>query len=141
MPTSILLLSNAKFVKEDIVKEATVGSPLNETPNGTVDEVKEVPAGATGEPAYNKSKSFFDNISSEARERNENGGQKPSGREWRGEEQKKNMETFGQGSVDGGGYRYRGRNRGSRGGFRGRGYGRGGRGGYRRNDGEAAASN
>ena len=49
-------------------------------------------------------------------------GRRPGGREWRGEEQKKNFETFGQGSVDNG-YRggYRGRGRG-RGGMRGRGH-------------------
>ncbi|EMT73247.1 hypothetical protein FOC4_g10004613 [Fusarium odoratissimum] len=79
--------------------------------------------------AYNKSRSFFDNISSESRERTENGGQKPGGREWRGEEQRKNMETFGQGSVDGAYRNYRGRGRGR--GRGGRGYGRGGRGGNR----------
>lgn len=118
--------SNAKFNKEEIAKEATGGSPENysdvaaETPNSDASE---------GNPAvaYNKSRSFFDNISSEARDRAENGGQKPGGREWRGEEQRKNMETFGQGSVDGG-YRsnYRGRGRGRS--TRSRGYGRGGRG-------------
>ncbi len=121
--------SNAKFNKEDIVKEAIAGaSPLPDTPNGSVSDTPEVPSG-NPPVAYNKSRSFFDNISSEAKERAENGGQKPGGREWRGEEQRKNMETFGQGSVDGGyrGYRGRGRGRG------GRGFGRG-RGGYRRNN-------
>ena len=117
--------ANAKFNKQEIVKEAIAGgSPMNEVPEGITPEVPE-PTAASGDVpvAYNKSRSFFDNISSEARERSENGGQKPGGREWRGEEQRKNMETFGQGSVDGGYRNYRGR---------GRGRGRGGRGGFNR---------
>lgn len=119
--------SNAKFNKQDVVKEAIAGSPLTEAPHGE-SPVAELVPDATGAipPAYNKSKSFFDNISSEAKDRLENNGQKPGGREWRGEEQRKNMETFGQGSVDGSfrGYRGRGRGRGGRG----RGYRGGGRG-------------
>ena len=123
--------SNAKFNKQDLVKEAIAGSPLGEhPPPGSPDEA-EAPL-----PGYNKSTSFFDNISSESKDRQEGGGGRPGGREWRGEEQKKNVETFGQGSVDNG-YRggYRGRGRG-RGGFRGRGFGGNGqpgrgRGGYR----------
>ncbi|KAI1343827.1 Scd6-like Sm domain-containing protein [Xylariaceae sp. FL0016] len=117
--------SNAKFNKHDLVKEAIAGSPVSEAPNGVVPEPLE--AEESVPVAYSKTKSFFDNISSEARERAENGGQKPGGREWRGEEQRKNMETFGQGSVDGGfrgGYRGRGRGRGMRG-RSGRGRGRG----------------
>ncbi|KAH8677891.1 Scd6-like Sm domain-containing protein [Xylariales sp. PMI_506] len=116
--------SNAKFNKQDLVKEAIAGSPLGETPNGQTPEDPE-PIEPAQPLAYNKTKSFFDNISSESRERAESGGQKPGGREWRGEEQRKNMETFGQGSVDGA-YRpgYRGRGRG-------RGRGGRGRGGYR----------
>ncbi|KAK0634970.1 Scd6-like Sm domain-containing protein [Bombardia bombarda] len=117
--------SNAKFNKQNVVKEAIAGSPLTETYIGEValtpETVPEAPESVP--PAYNKSRSFFDNISSEAKDRLENHGQKPGGREWRGEEQRKNMETFGQGSVDGGyrGYRGgRGRGRGGRGrGFRG----------------------
>ncbi|KAI0395016.1 Scd6-like Sm domain-containing protein [Xylariaceae sp. FL0594] len=109
--------ANAKFNKQEIVKEAAVGSPVVEAANGTSSEATEVEDGA-----YNKTKSFFDNISSEAKDRAENSGHKPGGREWRGEEQRKNMETFGQGSVDGG-YRggYRGRRGRGRGGMRGRG--------------------
>lgn len=122
--------SNAKFNKEDIVKEAiATGSPLGEAAaNGdeaAPEAVLETNPGSGAPPAYNKSRSFFDNISSEAKDRAESGGHRPGGREWRGEEQRKNMETFGQGSVDGGyrgGYRGRGRGRGGRG----RGYGRGG---------------
>lgn len=124
--------ANAKFNKQDVVKEAIAGSPLNEVPNGEAakpEVATDIPTSV--EPAYNKSKSFFDNISSEMKDR-ENAGQKPGGREWRGEEQRKNIETFGQGSVDGGyrGYRGgRGRGRGGRGrGYRG---GRGGNGGFR----------
>ncbi|KJK82171.1 hypothetical protein H634G_02364 [Metarhizium anisopliae BRIP 53293] len=123
--------SNAKFNKEDIVKEAIASGDVIESPSETVIKEPETHPGNT-DPAgpYNKSRSFFDNISSESRERAENGGQKPGGREWRGEEQRKNMETFGQGSVDGGYRNYRGRGRGRGGRGRG-GYGRGGRGGNR----------
>ncbi|KAI1294412.1 Scd6-like Sm domain-containing protein [Xylaria venustula] len=118
--------ANAKFNKQELAKQATSDSPVGEVPNGDTPETPEHEDGA-----YNKTRSFFDNISSEAKDRAENGGQKPGGREWRGEEQRKNMETFGQGSVDGG-YRgpYRGRGRGrGRGNMRGRGGSRG-RGGF-----------
>jgi protein LSM14 len=124
--------ANAKFNKQDVVKEAVAGSPLTEVPTteGSIPETATDAPGAV-EPAYNKSRSFFDNISSEMKDR-ENATQKLGGAQWRGEETRKNIETFGQGSVDGGyrGYRGgRGRGRGGRGrGFRG---GRGGNGGYR----------
>ncbi|KAH8593190.1 Scd6-like Sm domain-containing protein [Bisporella sp. PMI_857] len=128
--------SNAKFNKEDLVKEAIAGSPLGEKEVASPIE-PEAPA------TYNKATSFFDNISSDSKDRAESNGGRPGGREWRGEEQKKNVETFGEGSVDNGGYRggYRGRGRGrGRGGFRGgRGYGGQNRGGYRgRGDSQAA---
>lgn len=126
--------ANAKFNKEDVVKERIAGSPITETP---VDAAGDSQTGAAAEPkeVYDKTKSFFDNISSEAKDRKANNGQRQGGREWRTEEQNRNIETFGQGSVDGGyrGYRGRGRGRGGRG----RGYGGRGRGGgYRgpRND-------
>ncbi|KKA29101.1 hypothetical protein TD95_002779 [Thielaviopsis punctulata] len=113
--------ANAKFNKEEMKSPEQQAAPeLDTAPT----EEAEVEAA----PVYNKSKSFFDNISSEAKERAANGGQKAGSREWRGEEQRKNIETFGQGSVDGG-YRsnYRGR---GRGGYRGRGRGGQNRGGY-----------
>ncbi|KKY36513.1 putative g2 m phase checkpoint control protein [Diaporthe ampelina] len=120
--------ANAKFNKEDVVKERIAGSPITETP---VDAASDGQTGAAAEPkeVYDKAKSFFDNISSEAKDRKSNNGQRPGGREWRAEEQHRNIETFGQGSVDGGyrGYRGRGRGRGGRG----RGYGGRGRGAYR----------
>jgi len=110
--------SNAKFSKQDLVKEAIAGSPLGEQPSAAS------PVEPDAVPAYSKTTSFFDNISSESKDRQEANGGRPGGREWRGEEQKKNVETFGQGSVDNG----------YRGGFRGRGRGRGrgfrSRGGY-----------
>lgn len=138
--------SNAKFNKQDLVKEAISGSPLTENPpNGDADEGESdvvIP-----NPSYNKKSSFFDDLSSETKDRAEGdgSGRRPGGREWRGEEQKKNMETFGQGTVDNG-YRggFRGRGRG-RGGMRGRGnYGGNGqpgrgRGGYRGGRDETAA--
>ena len=127
--------ANAKFNKQDLVKEAiasgdTVGSPVNGTSddltNGSRDSESVSQAAGAG---YNKSSSFFDNISSETKDREDNSTKRLGGREFRSEEQKKNMETFGQGSVDSyrGSYRGRGRGRG----YRGRGnYGRG-RGGMR----------
>ena len=153
--------SNAKFNKQDLVKEAiATGSPKGNSPtthsgspNGTAgatdgtagaattdtNTATSTPSKADGDivipaaPAtYNKATSFFDNISSELKDREE--ASRVGGREFRTEERRKNMETFGQGSVDSGyrgGY-YRGRGRG-RGGYRrrggGGGYGRGGRGG------------
>ncbi|KAI9742439.1 MAG: hypothetical protein M1818_003973 [Claussenomyces sp. TS43310] len=110
--------SNAKFNKDDLVKEAIAGSPLHEKAPSADDS--EVSNSVTG--SYNKASSFFDDLSSEIKDRAEGTGQRLGGREWRGEEQKKNLETFGQGSVDngyGGGNRGRGRGRGGRG----RGYG------------------
>lgn len=111
--------ANAKFNKEDLVKEAIASSPLGENPPTLSPTDVEIPVSG-----YNKKASFFDNISSESKDRLEAGNSRPGGREWRGEEQKKNVETFGQGSVDNGyrgGYRGgRGRGRG-RGGYRGRG--------------------
>lgn len=127
--------ANAKFNKQDLVKEAiATGSPVHEVephiPNGEPETPDSYAA------AYNKSSSFFDNISSEAKDREEGSAARAGGREWRGEEEKRNIETFGQGSVDGyrGGYRGRGRGRGygrGRGGGYGRGYGGRGRGGMR----------
>lgn len=133
--------ANAKFNKQDLVKEAVAGSPLADTPTGSASGVEPAADTEAAAPAaYNKTTSFFDNISSEAKDRADSTGHKLGGREWRGEEQRKNIETFGQGSVDGGyrgGYRGRGRGRGGRG----RGYGRGGggRGGGYRNNGNAQA--
>ncbi|KAF7504713.1 hypothetical protein GJ744_001782 [Endocarpon pusillum] len=126
--------ANAKFNKEDTMKEAIAsGSPIagpseDGMINGSADSTANgqkrkdsLPMAAT--EAYNKSSSFFDNISSEAKDREEGAGQN-TGRGFRGEEIKKNLETFGQGSVDGG---FRGR---GRGGFRGRGRSYGGHRGY-----------
>ncbi|KAI9687428.1 MAG: hypothetical protein M1820_010441 [Bogoriella megaspora] len=141
--------ANQKFNKQDLVKEAIAsGSPIG-TPGE--DAEKKVENGANGTDAdaspekkeevvippvqgYNKSSSFFDDISSDLKDREET--KTVNGREIRSEERKKNFETFGQTSVDGGfrgGYRGRGR---GRGGYRGRGYGRGG--GYRGRGGTTA---
>lgn len=141
--------ANAKFNKQDLVKEAIAsGSPIGEPDEKAVNGTTET-NGTTAHPpiavvAYNKASSFFDNISSESRDREE--GTTGRGKEWRGEEEKKNIETFGQGSVDGyrGGYRGRGRGRGY-GGGRGRGYNRGynnarGRGGVRGGRGASQAT-
>lgn len=146
--------ANAKFNKQDLVKEAIAsGSPINETPDGgnsspSINSINgaAVEANAATTTSYNKASSFFDNISSESKDREENTSVRPGGREWRGEEEKKNMETFGQGSVDGGfrgGYRGRGRGRGfqrGRGGFRGPSRGPGPRGGFRGGRGDATVA-
>lgn len=121
--------ANAKFNKQDIVKEAVAGSSLGEGGSANGANAGSSDALPPAEPAYNKSKSFFDNISSDLKDR-ENAAQRPGGAHWRGEETRKNIETFGLGSVDGGprgGYR-RGRGRGRRDYRGGRG---GGGGGYR----------
>ena len=130
--------ANAKFNKQDLVKEAiTSGSPIGspierpvingsstidptERSNG-IQPVSSVPTSV----GYNRSSSFFDNISSESKDRTEEGGNRLGGRELRSEERQKNVETFGQGSVDNGYRSGFGRARG-----RGRGYARGIRGGY-----------
>ncbi|MCJ1294083.1 hypothetical protein MMC34_005640 [Xylographa carneopallida] len=132
-------LANAKFNKQDLVKEAIatgdpVGTPVEGSTTNGVHELEGTNGDRKGSEssvsaagvAYNKSSSFFDNISSESKDRTQEGGNRLGGREFRSEERQKNLETFGQGSVDNG---YRG-GRGGRG--RGRGYGRvrGGRGGY-----------
>ncbi|KAI9813903.1 MAG: hypothetical protein M1832_006050 [Thelocarpon impressellum] len=134
--------ANAKFNKQDLVKEViATGSPsTTPTEQSTTNGVSEASVDGAAKdhdiiiPAatYNKAASFFDNISSETKDRNEANGHRPGGREWRGEEVKRNLETFGQGSVDNGyrgGFRGRGRGRGS--GNRGRGGQRGARGGNR----------
>ena len=131
--------ANAKFNKQDLVKEAiATSSPIGDEVNTFADRDT---AGAEGRksseasitippPAsYNKSSSFFDDISSEIKDRaaGQESGQKFGGRDFRNEERQKNFETFGQGSVDNN-FRY---GRGGRGRGRGRGYGGGrGRGSY-----------
>jgi len=128
--------ANAKFNKQDLVKETiATGSPLttpdaadtNNPTNGaahngdsfkTQEKAAEDIVIPPAQQAYDKKSSFFDNISSELKDRDDS----KRGMEFRSEERKKNMETFGQGSVDNyrGGYRGRGR---GRGGYRGRGRG------------------
>lgn len=132
--------ANAKFNKQDLVKEAIAsGDPIGSPVNGPSEDPAD-PELKDGEPTsvtYSKTSSFFDNISSEAKDREDSSGKRLGGREFRNEERSKNFETFGQGSVDSyrGGYRGRGRGRG----YRGRGYGRGGRGGFRGRGGPVAA--
>lgn len=129
--------ANAKFNKQDLVNAVTAGSLIGSPIDGASANDKNIQTSANSRHgsqssiiipsalSYDKSSSFFDNISSESRDRDEANGRKLGGREFRSEEVKKNFETFGQGSVDNG---YRG---GYRGRARGRGYGRG-RGGYAR---------
>lgn len=131
--------ANAKFNKEDLIKEAiATGSPLNSPTNlaasnpmenasnghSGADGADDVVIPAAGDKSgYNKKSSFFDDISSDLKDRMAGDG--VDGRALRREERTRNVETFGQGSVD----------MGYRGGFRGRGRGRGygrGRGGFTR---------
>lgn len=128
--------ANAKFKKEDLVKEAiasgstpVAGAEENgpaETgeENGTTTALERKDSLTGAGAAYNKSTSFFDNISSEAKDREDGHDGRALGRQVRSEEFRKNMETFGQANVDAG---FRGRGRGG-------GYGRGRpyRGGYNR---------
>ncbi|CAO3632041.1 unnamed protein product [Cunninghamella echinulata] len=111
--------SNAKFSKNDLLKELMGGA--NEEPEvvNTSTEQKEekVIIPPNDEEFYDKSKSFFDNISCESKERQD---QELNG-DRRGkfhEERRLNMETFGQASVD----QSRFRNFRGRGGHRGGGY-------------------
>lgn len=134
---------NAKFSKQDLIKEAiATGSPVTSPTNGTAANPMEsatgghaaadgaddvvIPARPGQDKGYDKKSSFFDDISSDLKDRAN--ADTVDGRALRREERSRNMETFGQGSVDTG---YRG---GYRGRGRGRGYGRGrgsyGRGGY-----------
>ncbi|WPH04256.1 Hypothetical protein R9X50_00714500 [Acrodontium crateriforme] len=119
--------ANAKFNKQDLVKEAIAsGSPAGEmadpitSTNGhpEAEDVVIPSKPTTGEKGYDKKSSFFDNISSDLKDRvqQQANDQQIDGRAIRREERTKNIDTFGQGSVDGG----------YRGGFRGRGRGRGG---------------
>lgn len=119
--------ANAKFNKQDLVKEQIAsGEPLTSPQNGDIPdpisnghtEIDEVviPAKPGAEKGYDKQSSFFDNISSDLKDRQVTQGEMIDGRAMRRDERNKNVDTFGQGSVDNG----------YRGGFRGR--GRGGRG-------------
>lgn len=131
--------ANAKFNKEDLIKEAIASGspPIGESEENAATETadanttsgvtpKRKDSLSTAGAGYNKSTSFFDNISSEAKDRETGNDGRAHARAGRGEEFKKNVETFGQGNVDGG---YRGRGRG--GGYgRGRQYGGTYRGGY-----------
>ncbi|KAI9263341.1 Scd6-like Sm domain-containing protein [Phascolomyces articulosus] len=132
--------SNAKFKKEELLKEVTKKTGEEED-HQSIDshteeneEDEEVIIPPSDESFYNKDKSFFDNISCESKERSE---QDQNGIDRRAkfhEERKLNLETFGEASVDRPRYRgFRGR-----GGYRGRGnsgYQRGGgRYGFRGNN-------
>ncbi|KAF8952745.1 hypothetical protein CPC16_000247 [Podila verticillata] len=117
--------SNAKFHKDELAKE------VGKTDDHEEEEEEEVVI-PQAEEFYDRSKSFFDNISCETKERMNNsdarnqGGNRlsmPERRAKQSEERQLNLETFGQTSVDQG--RFRGGYRGGRGGYRGQ------RGGYR----------
>ncbi|ORX45833.1 hypothetical protein DM01DRAFT_1410789 [Hesseltinella vesiculosa] len=121
--------SNAKFSKNDLLKELMGGSSsANEL---DVDDIvpvvqEDVMIPPPQEDFYDRSKSFFDNISCESKERQQQ--QDVDRRGKYHQERRLNMETFGQATVDQSRYRSH-RGRGYRGGNRG-----GGRGGYYRNN-------
>ncbi|KAK6528721.1 hypothetical protein TWF694_003961 [Orbilia ellipsospora] len=127
--------ANARFTK--VAEGDETGTSVPDAAEGTSAEARKLsvdqdkPAILPPEGYYNKGKSFFDNISCENKERAEAKESGLDGRpnpQRRNEEVRKNIETFGQGSVDSG-YNRRGgwRGRGGRGrGFRGRGRGGGG---------------
>lgn len=138
--------SNAKFNKQDMVKQAIAsGSPLgtptdelgaaesglNGANGGAQHSAPAVASGAVeddvviptaGVKKYNKTSSFFDDLSSEIKDRQaaQDDGKRLGGPDFRFEERKRNMETFGESSP----FRGRGGMRGT--GGRGRGFGRGG---------------
>ncbi|KAI9280512.1 Scd6-like Sm domain-containing protein [Sporodiniella umbellata] len=97
--------SNAKFDKHEMGE--------------TVDE-EEVASASSPDGFYNKTSSFFDNISCESKERSEQRENVNEPRRNRFQEERKlNMETFGQATADQS--RYRHTNRGRGGNYRGRG--------------------
>ncbi|KAI8872847.1 hypothetical protein GQ42DRAFT_160949 [Ramicandelaber brevisporus] len=136
--------SNAKFHKEELAaelervktnvgltaeqtsSEVTEGSTAAVAPAAPVDSKAAAAANAlvSGE-TYNKTKSFFDNISCEAKERQEQGSLSYQERRARmNQERRTNLETFGQASSDTSRGGYRGRrpyypsgNSGGRGGY------------------------
>jgi len=113
--------SNAKFSKDQLMKEFEK-MKLKEDDKPSEEAEVIIPEGNTGK-FYDKTSSFFDDISCEAKERAESGGEKSDRRNRNAQERHLNMETFGQSTVDhrfgNRGYRGRGRGRG-RGGYRGR---------------------
>ncbi|KAH8556776.1 Scd6-like Sm domain-containing protein [Umbelopsis sp. PMI_123] len=125
--------SNAKFNKDSIIKEVTHPHEEDVTADQSATHDEEEVIIPPADDYYNKTKSFFDNISCEAKERSEQGNTKygDNRRSKFHEERKLNVETFGQASVDQGRHRgYRGRGGHHHRGGRGRGGYRGGRGGY-----------
>jgi protein LSM14 len=124
--------SNAKFNKDSTVKEVTHPHEEEQVIDHSAVQDEEEVIIPPADDYYNKTRSFFDNISCEAKERSEQGNNKygDNRRSKFHEERKLNVETFGQASVDQGRHRgYRGRG-GHHRGNRGRGGYRGGRGGY-----------
>ncbi|KAI8800354.1 Scd6-like Sm domain-containing protein [Cladochytrium replicatum] len=91
--------ANAKFNKMDLAKEKD--GDKEEEENSVSPEKGQVNGGEDDEELglfYNKTKSFFDNISCETKER-------VNRRARQYEERRLNLETFGQMGVDGRGYR------------------------------------
>jgi len=119
-------LSNKEADKNEKKEQAEDGNSQNgdaQEENGTEEK--------TQENFYNKSSSFFDNISCESKDRAEEQGKKFDRRAKQYEERKLNMETFGQATVNRGGHRgYRRNNYHT---YRGRNYNRN-NGGYHRNN-------
>lgn len=135
--------SNSKLNKDDLAKEfAKLNVQVSSTDGDNGPETREV-GGSVGEPVngagYSSSKSFFDDISCESKERMEMQEHGLSHEERRSRiyaERQQNFETFGQAQSDQAQLRYqqrfqqggRGGYNNNRGGYRGR-----GRGGYNYN--------
>jgi len=125
--------ANAKF-KELSNKEADKNEKKEQAEDGNSQDGNAQEENGTEEKTqenfYNKSSSFFDNISCESKDRAEEQGKKFDRRAKQYEERKLNMETFGQATVNRGSHRgYRRNNYHS---YRGRNYNRNG--GYHRNN-------
>ncbi|XP_067928291.1 protein LSM14 homolog car-1-like isoform X2 [Watersipora subatra] len=112
--------SNQQFNKDDIERELKEKLTISSSPEVNGEGGKGGESDDEEPEYYNKSKSFFDNISCEAADRAEG---KPIRLNWK-EERKVNTETFGQPNIRRGYYRG---SRGYRGNYyRGRGYNSGG---------------
>ncbi|KAI8991656.1 Scd6-like Sm domain-containing protein [Mycotypha africana] len=127
--------ANAKFDKNEVIKKDILGDvgETNEAQAATSEDQPEhddkegdieIPK---PDDFYDKSSSFFDNISCESKERSEQQQQQqqeqegaiPQRRSRYHEERKLNMETFGQATVDNSRYRHNNYNRtNNRGGYR-----------------------
>ncbi|KAJ1670423.1 hypothetical protein EV182_008222, partial [Spiromyces aspiralis] len=89
--------SNSKFNKDELIKEfASMGISTDEVKVGTVEIKESMVVIPKAETYYDKSKSFFDDISCEAKERAQGQGTSIDPRTRAQKERRQNFETFGQ---------------------------------------------